>query len=60
MEKIDLDKLLESVDSKEKFLQFVSALRDDKIDEETKEKLNLNSLYESGANGWENGSIATF
>lgn len=55
-----LDDLLEKVNSKESFLQFVEALKEDKIDEDEKEKLKPSSPYASGANGWENGAITNF
>jgi hypothetical protein len=57
---MDLNELLEKVNSKDSFLQFVKALKEDKIDEAEKEKENLSSLYSSGANGWENGTISSF
>jgi hypothetical protein len=57
---MDLNDWLEKVNSKETFLQFVKALKEDKIDEDEKEKVTPPSPYGPGANGWENGSIATF
>ena len=57
---MDLNDLLDKVNSKDSFLQFVKALKEDKIDEDEKEKALPSSPYASGANGWENGSIATF
>lgn len=57
---MNLDELLEQVNSKETFLEFVEALKHDKIEEEQKEKLNPSSPYSSGANGWENDSIIDF
>ncbi|MDW7691726.1 hypothetical protein R9C00_16725 [Flammeovirgaceae bacterium SG7u.111] len=57
---MDLHELLEKVNSKDTFLQFVKALKDDKIDEDEKEKTNPSSPYSSGANGWENGTISSF
>ncbi|ARV08297.1 hypothetical protein BTO05_01065 [Winogradskyella sp. PC-19] len=57
---MDLNELLERVNSKDTFLQFVKALKDDKIDEDEKEKTNPSSPYSSGANGWENGTISSF
>ncbi|MCA6379134.1 MAG: hypothetical protein IM613_15765 [Cytophagales bacterium] len=55
-----LDDLLEKVNSKQSFLDFVEALRDDKIDEDEKEKIKKSNPYEPGANGWQNGTIDTF
>ena len=52
--------LIEKVESKETFFEFLQALMKDKIDEDEKEKINPSSPYGSGANGWENGSIAQF
>jgi hypothetical protein len=57
---MDLDKLLEEVDSKESFFHFVEALKKDKVDEEQKEAINPSSPYSSGANGWENGTIVNY
>jgi hypothetical protein len=56
----DLNKLLEAVDSKETFIEFTQALKNDKIDEEKKEKIYPSSPYGPGANGWENSSIEMF
>src|SRR5690606_7357620 len=58
--KMDLNDLLKKVNSRQSFLDFVAALRDDKIDEEQKEKVEKTSPYGPGANGWENGTIETF
>lgn len=58
--KMELYKLLEKVNSRETFLEFVEASRLDKIDEEEKEKANPSSPYSAGANGWENITIPTF
>ncbi|MFN5982893.1 MAG: hypothetical protein ACK476_18955 [Fluviicola sp.] len=57
---MDLNDLLEKVNSKDSFLQFVKALKLDKIEEDEKEKINPSSLYSSGINGWENGTISSF
>jgi hypothetical protein len=57
---MDLNDLLEKVNSRQSFLNFVAALRDDKIDEEQKEKIKKSSPYGPGANGWENGTIEMF
>lgn len=55
-----LDDLLEKVNSKQSFLEFVEALRYDKIDEDEKEKTKTSNPYGPGANGWQNGTIDTF
>ena len=55
---MDLDKLLNQVNSKQTFFKFLKALKKDKINED--EKINPSSLYCSGKNGWENGTISTF
>jgi len=55
-----LDDLLDKVNSKQSFLDFVEALRDDKIDEDEKEKIKKSNPYGPGANGWQNGTIDTF
>jgi hypothetical protein len=57
---MELHELLEKVDSKESFLDFVEALKNDKIDEDQKEKENPSSPYSDGKNGWVNGSISQF
>jgi hypothetical protein len=41
-------------------LRFLRALADDWNDEQAKETLHPSSLYGSGANGWENGTIGNF
>lgn len=53
---MDLNELLDRVNSKDSFLRFVKALKEDKIDEDEKEIPQSSS----GANGWENSSIVTF
>jgi hypothetical protein len=57
---MELHKLLETVNSKQSFLDFVDALRRDRIDELEKEKIKKSSPYGPGANGWENGTIEAF
>ena len=54
---MNLDELIDKVDSKETFLEFVEALKRDKQDEDEKEKVSLSSPYSPGINGWENGDI---
>ncbi|WP_155523306.1 hypothetical protein [Flammeovirga pectinis] len=48
---MDLDKLLNQVNSKKTFLKFLKALKEDKIDEDEKEKIDPSSPYCSGTNG---------
>ena len=57
---MDLDALLDRVNSKETFLEFVGALRDDWEVECAMEKASPSSPYGPGACGWENGSIGSF
>ena len=57
---MNLDDLLEKVNSRQSFLDFVGALRDNKIDEDKKEEIKKSNPYGPGANGWENGTIETF
>ena len=57
---MDLDKILERVNSKETFFELVNALKKDKEDEDENEKITPPSPYSSGVNGWENGSIPAF
>jgi hypothetical protein len=57
---MELHKLLETVNSKQSFLDFVGSLRQDRIDELEKEKIKKSSPYGPGANGWENGTIESF
>lgn len=57
---MNLNELLEKVNSKETFFQFVKALKEDKIEEDEKESKKPSSPYETGVNGWENGTISSF
>jgi hypothetical protein len=57
---MNLDDLLEKVDSRKTFLDFVKALRDDRIDEVEKEKVKKSPPYAPGPAGWENGTIEAF
>ena len=52
--------MLDKVDSKQSFLEFVSALSADWFREEELEKQSPSSPYGSGALGWENGSVGSF
>jgi hypothetical protein len=57
---MDLDKLLEKVNSKETFLEFVAALRDDFSAERAEDAVHPPKPYSSGSRGWENGQIDAF
>lgn len=57
---MDLYKLADLVENEADFIKFIEALMSDKIEEEEKEALSPSCPYSSGANGWENGSIAAF
>ncbi len=57
---MELYSLLEKVNSKETFFQFVKALKEDKLDEDKKEKEKPSNPYGPGWNGWENGDIPAF
>ena len=56
----ELHDLVKTVEDKESFLKFVKALIADREDEVKQEKEGLGSSYQSGANGWENGTIESF
>ena len=57
---MDLNQMADSVNSKQSFLEFVSALSADWFKETELEKKSPSSPYGSGALGWENGSIGSF
>lgn len=57
---MNLNEILEKVNSKETFFEFVEALKKDKENEDEKEKINPSAPYSSGANAWENGTIPGF
>lgn len=57
---MDPYELLEKVNSKETFLAFIEALKNDKLDEDEKEKIEPSNPYSDGKNGWVNGSIPQF
>jgi hypothetical protein len=57
---MELDDLLEKVNSKQTFLNFVNALQNDWADEVEKEKIKKSSPFGPGANGWQNGTIEMF
>ena len=59
-EPMELYEMVEKINTKEDFIEFAKQLRDDKVDEEEKEKLNPSSPYDKGKNGWENNSIPDF
>src|SRR5688500_12511835 len=57
---MELYKLLEAVNSKQTFLEFLDALKRDRIDEVEKEKIEKSSPYGPGVNGWQNLTIEDF
>ena len=57
---MELDELLERVDSKETFLAFLEALEADWEEEQEIEKISPSSPYGPGAKGWENGDIGMY
>jgi len=57
---MDLDNLLNQVNSKETFIYFIKALKEDKTDELCEKKNSPSSLYSSGHNGWENDTLVDF
>jgi hypothetical protein len=57
---MNLDELLDQVNSKETFLSFVDALQDDWEAEQAEELIKSSFPYEPGRRGWESGSIGTF
>lgn len=56
----DLYAKLEAVADRDSFLAFVRAPIADREDEVAKEKINPNSPWGAGANGWENGTIEAY
>jgi hypothetical protein len=57
---LDLDDLLENVNSKETFLAFIHALMNDKIAEDKEEKIKPSAPDSDGHNGWVNQTIPDF
>ena len=57
---MDLDQLLDRVNSKESFLEFVAALRDDWEAERAEEQGRTPPILGQGLHGWENGTIGAF
>ena len=51
---------LEAVCDEATFVEFLSALAEDRADEVQKEKKSPSSPYGSGANGWENITIESY
>lgn len=61
MEKLrDLQKMAESVRDKSSFIEFINALKEDRLEELKREKQSPSSPYGPGACGWENVSIEAF
>ena len=54
------EKLLDSISSRESFLQFLEALIADRCESLKQEKIAPSSPYSAKANGWENISIEHF
>ena len=57
---MELHEMIEKVDSKESFLQFVAALRADWETSQAEERLHRSSPYSAAARGWENTSLGPF
>ena len=57
---MELYKLLQKVNSKETFFEFVDALKLDRLDEIEKGKIEKSSPYGPGINGWQNVTIEGF
>jgi len=55
-----LYELLEKVNSRETFLGFVDALKNDRVEEIEKEKIKKPSPYGPGTNDWQNVTIEDF
>lgn len=55
-----LDEILQNVNSKETFFEFIKALMEDEIDENIKEKSSIPCEFSDGKNGWVNSSISQF
>jgi hypothetical protein len=55
-----LYELLERVNSKQTFFEFVDALKEDLIDEIEKESIRKSNPYGPGVNGWQNLTIVDF
>ncbi|RYD19068.1 MAG: hypothetical protein EOP88_20350 [Verrucomicrobiaceae bacterium] len=56
----DLFQLAENAIDEASFIEFLSALAQDREDENAKEAIAPSSPYGAGANGWENGTIEAF
>ena len=57
---MELHELLENVTDSRSFLEFVHALRADRLDSLAKEAAEPSSSYVASANGWENPTIEAF
>jgi hypothetical protein len=57
---MELEQLVNQVNSKETFLEFVRALVADWDEEQKLEKKSPSNPFGRGAKGWENGSIGSF
>jgi len=56
----ELIRLVDEVCDEETFLRFFSALADDRLDEEAKEKEKPSDPYGPGHNGWYNCTIGAY
>ncbi len=54
------EELLQSVYDRDSFLVFLRQLYDDWEDSIAKEREHPSNPYDSGANGWQNGSVGAF
>lgn len=57
---MDLEDILDRVNSRESFLAFVRALMEDRKDETRKESVNQSSPWGPGVNGWEHYDIESY
>lgn len=60
MEDPSLEAALNAVQDENTFLQFISALAEDRANEVEREKIQPSSPYSAGANGWQHWSIEDF
>jgi hypothetical protein len=57
---LDLHELLDQVNDRDSFFEFVRALVRDREEEVARERVSPSSPYGPGANGWENGTIEAY
>lgn len=58
--RMELHEMIERVDSKESFLEFVAALRSDLEASCAEEQISPSSPYSPNARGWENPDLSRF